>query len=269
MYDFYSVPDSRATQMLRHALALAARGWATYPATNRKGPLRGSHGVKDATRDPDRLRELFARPGVVLLAIATGRPSGISVLDIDHQYGGMDWWRENRERLPPTLAWRTRSGGLHVVFRHRPELRTVGLGVIGRGIEIRATGASVVYWPAIGAAIECNAEPARWPDWLLPPPRPALAPPPLAAWCGNDRRARAYAEGALANAIRRVASAPPGTRNATLNGQAFALSRFAVDGSLSAEEIAYALASAASRAGLDSGEVVATLKSALAAGGVA
>ena len=267
MYDFYSVPDSRATQMLRHALALAARGWATYPATNRKGPLRGSHGVKDATRDPDRLRELFARPGVVLLAIATGRPSGISVLDIDHQYGGMDWWRENRERLPPTLAWRTRSGGLHVVFRHRPELRTVGLGVIGRGIEIRATGASVVYWPAIGAAIECNAEPARWPDWLLPPPRPALAPPIPAAWHGNDRRARAYAEAAMRRAIERVATAAPGSRNSRLNIETFALARFVADGSLTAAEIVFAMTSAAAAAGLDGREVAATLKSALRAGG--
>ncbi len=267
MCDFYSLPPGRANQMFQHALALAARGWATYPATNRKGPLKGSHGVKDATRDPDLLRELFGRPDVVLLAIATGRPSGISVLDIDYQHGGMDWWRENRERLPQTLAWRTRSGGLHVVFQHRQELRTVALGAIGRGIEIRSTGASVVYWPAIGAAIECNAEPARWPDWLLPPPRPAYAPPPPAAWQGNDRRARAYAEGALANAIRRVASAAPGTRNAALNTQTYALARFVADGSLSAGEIVYALASAAAAAGLDGRETAATLRSAIRAGG--
>ena len=266
IYDF---PPPHATQMLQHALALAARGWASYPATNRKTPLAGSHGVRDATKDPTRLRELFNRPGVALVAIATGTPSGVSVLDVDRQHGGMDWWRENRERLPATLAWRTKSSGLHVVFQHRRELRTVALGVIGRGIEIRSTGASVVYWPAIGNAIECDAEPARWPDWLLPPPKPAYAPPPPTPWQGNDRRARRYAEAALANAIRRVALAPLGARNSTLNGQAFALSRLAADGSLTPSEIIFALASAATAAGLDSRETVATLRSALRAAGAA
>ena len=263
-------PDhDSAFPALDAALSLAADGWAVFPMTRQKTPLAGSHGVRHATKDPIRLRKLFGLPGAELAAIATGDVSGVSVLDIDRQHGGMDWWRENRERLPATLAWRTKSWGLHVVFQHRRELRTVALGTIGRGIEIRSTGASVVYWPAIGNAIECDAKPAPWPEWLLPPPRPTYSPPPPAVWCGNDRRARRYAEAALANAIRRVALAPLGARNATLNGQAFALSRLAADGSLSAGEIIFALASAATAAGLDGREVVATLRSALRAGGAA
>ncbi len=266
--DQHPVPDlDNAFPAIDAALSLAEDGWAVFPMTRHKTPLKGSRGARDASCDPGRIREMFARPGAALVGIATGDLSGVSVLDIDRQHGGLDWLRENLQRLPDTLAWRTRSGGVHLIFWHRPELRTTPLGKIGTGIEIRAAGASAIYWPAQGFEYLCAGPIAPFPDWLLPPPRPTYSPPPPAAWCGNDRRARAYAEGALANAIRRVASAPPGTRNATLNGQAFALSRFAADGSLSAGEIAYALASAASRAGLDGRETAATLRSALRAGG--
>ena len=268
--DQHPVSDPENTMpALDCALNLAADGWAVFPMSRHKTPLKGSRGVRDASRDPDRLREMFGRPGAELAAIATGTPSGISVLDVDRQHGGLDWLRENLKRLPETLAWRTRSGGVHLIFWDRPELRTVALGTIGRGIEIRATGASAIFWPATGREYLAAGQIARWPDWLLPPPRPTYSPPPPAAWCGTDRRARAYAEGALRRAIERVASAGLGERNATLNTQAFALSRFVSDGSLSAGEIAYALASAATAAGLEGRETVATLRSALRAGGAA
>ena len=268
--DQHPVPDlDNAFPAIDAALSLAEDGWAVFPMTRHKTPLKGSRGARDASCDPGRIREMFARPGAELVAIATGRASGVSALDIDRQHGGLDWLRENITRLPETLAWRTRSGGVHLIFWHRPELRTTPLGKIGKGIEIRASGASVIYWPAQGFEYLCAGQIARWPDWLLPPPRPTYSPPPPAAWLGSDRRARAYAEVALRRSIEAVATAAPGTRNAALNASAFALSRFAADGSLSAGEIAYALASAATAAGLDARETAATLKSALRAGGAA
>ena len=265
-----SVPDfDNAFPAIDAALSLAEDGWAVFPMSRHKTPLKGSRGVRDASRDPDRLRELFNRPSAGLAAIATGTPSGISALDVDRQHGGLDWLRENLKRLPETLAWRTRSGGVHLIFWHRPELRTTPLGKIGKGIEIRASGASVIYWPAQGFEYLCAGQIARWPDWLLPPPRPTYSPPPPAAWLGSDRRARAYAEVALRRSIEAVATAAPGTRNAALNASAFALSRFAADGSLSAGEIAFSLAAAAAACGLEPAETVATLRSALRAGGAA
>lgn len=269
MPNSYPHRETPSTGILRHAVALAARGWAVFPAGPKKTPLRGSRGVRDATRDPEALQRLFAQPGAALVAIATGTPSGISALDIDRQHGGANWWRENRERLPSTLAWRTRSGGIHVIFQHRPEIRTVGLGKIGAGVEIRSSGASVIYWPANGRSILCDAPPAPMPQWLMPPPAPVYAPPAPSSWEGNDRRARAYAEGALRRAVRAVASAGPGTRNAALNCEAFGLSRLVATGALAADEIAYALATAALTAGLDGRETAATIRSALRARGAA
>ncbi|HQT90162.1 MAG TPA: bifunctional DNA primase/polymerase [Acidiphilium sp.] len=248
-----------------HALALAARGVAVFPMSRAKTPLAGSHGVQDASTEPSRLHDLFADPRAELVAIATGEPSGISVMDIDRQHNGLTWWEENRRRLPVTWAWRSRSGGLHVAMKHRPELRTIAIGKIGQGVEIRSTGSSAIYWPGAGLPVLCEASPADWPDWLLPPPKPAWTPAPAQAWQGDDRAARRYALAAMRRGIEAVAGAAPGTRNAALNRECYSLLRLTETGAIHAGEIAEAMAHAGIAAGLDRSEIEATLRSALGA----
>ncbi len=252
---------------LQHASTLAAAGCACFPMTSAKTPLAGSHGVKDASTDPARLAELFADRRAELVAIACGTPSSTSVLDIDRQHDGMRWWRENRDRLPATFAYRTRSGGLHLWFRHHPALRTIELGKLGAGIEIRSTGSGAIYWPSTGLPVLCDAPPADWPSWLTPPPKPAYSPPVAPPWQGGDGPARRYALGALRRGIERVAAAGPGQRNSALNAEAYSLIRLTEGGGLDHAEIADALAHAALAAGLDRREIVATLQSALMARG--
>lgn len=257
-------PHPAPCSPLDHALTLAERGFCVFPMNPAtKSPIC-AHGTYDASRNPETIRRWFSRSGPVP-AIATGEPSGISVLDIDKQHDGLTWWEANRHRLPETWAWRTRSGGLHVAMKHRPELRTVSHGEIGEGIEIRSTGVSAIYWPATGLPVLCSAEPADWPDWLTPPPKPTWTPPPAAPWAGDDRAARRYALGALKRAIEAVAGAAPGTRNATLNRETFTLLRLVDQGGIHAGEIAEAMASAGLAAGLARREIEGTLKSALGA----
>lgn len=252
---------------LDHALDLATRGIACFPMTSAKTPLKDSHGVHDASTDPARLAELFSDRRAELVGIATGTPSGLSVLDIDKQHDGLIWWRENRTRLPSTWAWRTRSGGLHVAMKHRPELRTVGIGQIGTGVEIRSAGSSAIYWPSAGLPTLCDAPPADWPLWLMPAPKPTWKPPVAPAWQGDDHTARRYAEAALRRGIEAVASAPPGSRNAALNRECYSLMRLTATGALHAGEIAEGMAHAAIAAGLDRREIEGTLRSALSARG--
>jgi hypothetical protein len=76
---------------------------------------------------------------------------------------------------------------------------------------------------------------------------------------------RHYALAALRNAVQRVASAPDGSRNSTLNSETFTLRRFLADGSLAASEIAHGMTVAAHQAGLDRLEIRSTLTSALRA----
>ena len=246
---------------LAAAFTLAADGRAVFPMTFAKRPAC-AHGVHDASREPAVIRRLFAARGAALVAIATGTPSGIAVLDVDRQHGGAAWWREHRGQLPRTFAYRSRSGGMHLWFLHRAGLRTC---VLAEGVERRGEGASAIYWAAAALPILSAAPPAPWPDWLEPPPRPAWTPPPAPAWRGDDHRARRYAEAAMRRGIEAVATAAPGARNATLNRETFGLLRLVETGGTTAGEIAKALAHAALAAGLPAREVQATLTSALRA----
>ena len=255
---------------LSAALCLARRGIPVAPFdAQRKRPVT-ARGSKDATTDEGAIRTWFARPGLVP-AIATGEVGGIDALDLDlpKHPEARQWLAENESRLPSTFAYVSRSGGRHIWFKHHPALRC-STARPAPGIDVKADGGTAIFWPAIGCPILARAPLADWPQWLIdalaPPPRPAYAPAPPAAWCGNDRRARAYAEAAMRQAIERVASAAPGTRNAALNIQAFALARFVADGSLTAAELAFSLAAAAASCGLDPIETKATVKSALQAG---
>ncbi len=249
---------------LAAALRLAAEGPAVFPVTRAKRPAC-PHGKDDATTDPTEIKRLFAARGAALVAIATGAPSGISVLDIDRQHDGATWWSANRERLPATFAYRTRSGGMHLWFLHRPGLRTC---IVAEGVERRGEGASAIYWPATGLPILADAAPAPWPLWLEPAAPPAWTPPPAPSWLGDDRvRARRYAEAALRRGIEAVAGAGEGTRNATLFREAAGLLRLVETGATTPGEVAEAMAHAALAAGLPSREVQTTIRSALQAGG--
>lgn len=250
-----------------HALDLAARGAAVFPVSRDKAP-RCPRGHKAATTDRPTIEALHRQYGFVLVGVATGERSGLSVLDIDNKPGALDWWSAHRNRLPQTRTHRTRSGGLHLWMRHQPGMRS-SVAKIAPGIDVRADGASCIWWPAAGLPVLCDAEPAEWPAWLVPPPKPVWTPPQAEPWQGNDRRARRYAEAALRRAIERVAGAGPGARNATLNSETYGLMRLAATGSLTPSEIAEAMAHAGLAAGLDRREIEGTLKSALAARRVA
>jgi len=71
----------------------------------------------------------------------------------------------------------------------------------------------------------------------------------------------------LRHATERVALAGIGTRNVTLNTEAYGLGRFVAEGLLDGQAVADALAAAAITAGLAPREVLATLRSALAGRG--
>ncbi len=250
------------SSLLSAALHLAERGRSVFPMSKTKRPLC-AHGVKDASRDPEVIRRWWAAHPDALPAVATGAVSGVVVLDIDRQHNGVAWWKENRNRVPTTESYRTKSGGLHLVFLDRSGAKTLPLGALGEGVELRGDGASAIYWAAAGLPVLANLPPAPLPDWLLPPPKPAYVPPPP-LYAGDGRLAR-YAEAALRRAADRVARAGAGSRNRTLNAEAFNLARFA--DALGIDVIAETLAAAAFVAGLSRAEVTATLRSALAHGG--
>src|SRR5580700_1768530 len=103
--------------LLVRALELAASGLPVFPCGNNKTPLKGSEGFKDATIDPHLITDLFTRSRATLIGVPTGEPSGVDALDIDsgkHPEAGH--WLQQREPIE-TRTHRTRSGGLHLLFR--------------------------------------------------------------------------------------------------------------------------------------------------------
>ena len=164
--------------MIECAINYIKKGWAVFPCRN-KIPLT-SHGYKDAAKDADAVRQLFLQHQNVNIAIATGKVSGIFVLDIDVKNGALgddslqDLEKEYGE-LPHTVEALTWSGGRHIFFRYPDK----GIGCkagIRPGIDIRGDGGYVVAPPSVidgrEYAWEVSHHPdetmiAEAPDWLM------------------------------------------------------------------------------------------------------
>lgn len=257
-----------ARDPLSAAQELAESGFAVFPCRDTKAPAC-PHGFKQASHDPHILRELWHLYPGPLIGVATGVASDLAVLDLDakHTAAG-EWWKTNRARLPHTYTVRTRSDGLHLWFRHQPGLRC-SAGKIALGCDVRGEGGYVIAWHAAGFPMLRDTSLAPWPAWLVDMGRPApvvRAERPAIPLADGSTLSPGYAVAALRSAVIRVATATEGARNNVLNAETFALTRFMPD-SLSAPEIADALAIAARYAGLPERETTATLASALRAGG--
>lgn len=187
--------------VLEHALAYVAYGFRVFPvagiatsATGRRcrcGKVDcGSPGkhprLRDwqqlATSEEGRLREWFGPEGPYRddnLAVATGKPSGVFVLDVDPRHGGadaLDALEATNSELPETLTAQTGGGGRHLFFKY-PANREVGCKVgLAPGIDVRGDGGLVVVEPSrhISGGIYAwedgvpgEVEIAEAPDWLL------------------------------------------------------------------------------------------------------
>ena len=118
--------------------------------------------------------------GWPLVGVSTGVVSGFDVLDVD--VDGLRWLDEVWDRLPPTRAHATRSGGRHLFFKHVEGLRN-SAGRVANGVDVRADGGFVIWWPRQKLRVLSDAEIADWPAWLLELARGSAK---VAAWQGGD-----------------------------------------------------------------------------------
>jgi hypothetical protein len=168
--------DLREVTVLQ-ALPLLERGLPCFPCRADKRPAT-PRGHKDAARDPDKLRELWSAYPGPLIGVPTGQISGLDVLDIDARNGGGSWFQANKSELPSTQVHRTRAGGLHFMFQSAAGLRC-SAGKIAAGVDVRADGGYVIWWPAAGLPILSESPAVPWPTWLLRrlSPRPRTTEP--------------------------------------------------------------------------------------------
>ena len=219
-----------ASTSFRYAL----RRIAIFPlAPGAKCPMKGSHGLRDATDDQDVSRARWRRTPQANIGAATGRVSGFWVLDIDIPDGpeSLAALEADHGPLPITIEASTPRGGRHLYWRHVDGIRN-SAGRIGTGLDVRGEGGQIVLPPSVLANGRCY----RWiktgaatfadaPDWLvksaLPPP-----PPPRAEPRPPPDNIEIYVASAAASELSELSAAQAGTRNDTLNRAAFNLAQF-------------------------------------------
>lgn len=203
---------------------LARAGVPVFPCVPLgKQPLT-RRGFLDASTDPGRVAEWWGRWPEANIAMPTGTPSGIVVVDVDvHASGsGFDAFERARSAgLVDGWAWmvRTPSGGLHVCYPSKPGVDQRCWQVPSQHVDCRGDGGYVVLPPSratlpSGAVAEYRVVSItdRRPSPIdttalrrfLEPPRPAPASWPLPPATANSSPDRLAAW---------VASRPEGARN--------------------------------------------------------
>ena len=232
------------SQALKEALLLVERGVPCFPCRADKRPAT-LHGFKDASRNRNDLEHIWRRYPGPLVGVPTGEASGFDVLDIDKQHHGDHWFLDNKSALLPTRAHRTRSGGIHLLFKHTEAFRC-SAGKIAPGIDVRAIGGYVIWWPAAGLPVLSDMPVVAWPAWL----RALLRSRPRPEF----QRITVPDQYVLMRLVRLIAGAREGERNKMTYWAACRAGEMVASGLLAADLAAAVIAEAATRAGLPRAE---------------
>jgi hypothetical protein len=136
-------------------------------------------GMKNASSDRKTVERWFSASDRNI-GIATGRQSGLVVLDVDPRHGGDESLAALEAQygsLPSTWRFLTGGGGEHIFFRHPGVAIGNSAGVIGPGLDLRGDGGYIVAPPSVHISgkrysVSVDHSPdevelAPMPDWLL------------------------------------------------------------------------------------------------------
>lgn len=162
--------------MIRFALALARRGLAVFPCRPQDKRPATVHGCKDASTDPLLIEKWWRHEPRYNIAVATGTPSNIFVVDVDGLEAEVELRKLERElgELPATVEAIT-ARGRHLYFKLPPE-RPVGNSAskIAAGIDVRGAGGYVLTPPSVHPggrqycwSVDSHSAFAPAPEWLL------------------------------------------------------------------------------------------------------
>lgn len=208
---------------LSAAMRLIELNWHVFPISpGSKLPAvparEGGKGVNDATIDRAQIEHWARRYPRANVGVACGRPSGISVIDVDPKNGGNETvaFRKSRQQLfTPTVLSRTPSGGWHLFYAFEPLLLN-SKSLLGPGIDVRTRGGYIVAPPSVAGkpyvwiVAPTGESLPRMPRWALE----ALRPRPHAV--PSRSGAAANAPGAVAGLVKFMMNAPSGQRNQML-----------------------------------------------------
>lgn len=126
----------------------ASWGWFVLPVLENAKLPATSHGVHDATTDPERIKRWWEQNPNYNIGIAAGERSGICVFDVDPRNGGEDswdkWTAENGQ--PEDCATQlTAGGGYHFIAQYDPEIRSCKLV---DGVDFLSDGRYFLAFPS-------------------------------------------------------------------------------------------------------------------------
>ena len=198
-----------------YAQDLAARGLPVFPCKNMPGtdddkaPLTKT-GFHDATTNPNQIGNWWWQWPSALIGVPSG--GRFSVIDIDLQHAEAQAWLIGKaDELPATRVHRTRSGGLHLLFRPRSVVKC-STSKIAPHVDTRGQGGYIIWWPAEGHEVENPSLLAEVPEFAVE----ALAPKRSASQYVASGRRRLFPRSDLMRIRRLVgfaAAAPEGTRD--------------------------------------------------------
>ncbi len=267
--------------MVDYALSLCRLGLSVFPLRPRdKRPLGEWKSHQRKAMDMRGVSLAWAEHPDANIAVATGPVSGVFVLDVDGEKGGeaLASMQKTWGALPS--SWRCLTGrGEHIYLRW-PAGRNVrnSAGLLGDWLDTRGDGGYVVGPGSVHEtgkvyAWDVDGNPA-WvdladaPGWLLDlidPPKKAQEAPAGRAGAKIDAD-HPYVRAAVDRALEAVSGAGEGTRNDTLNREAFGLAGLVAVGALGDHAVAVALETAAVAAGLSVVEARATIRSGMGKG---
>jgi hypothetical protein len=268
-------------------LGLASNGWRVFPVVrNDKFPVI-EEWTNKATTDSKAINAWATKYRGCNWGIATGKASGIFVIDIDPRNGGwktLEALGKDGKIFPETYTVISPSRGFHFYYRYPAHMLVKSSPILfkkwGKGIDCQSDGKFVVGpcgyvknedYPEGGFYWFTPKRLAEAPQWLLEvvekPPEPVVVPLPVPegrAMLGDKKR-QAYADGAFRNELLRLSQAVEGGRNIALNTAALKLGAFVNVGALDRQRVEAELYNEALRLGLGSGEAKATIGSGLRA----
>lgn len=158
--------------MQDHIEKYCSIGWCIFPVeifAAKDGKITKKPLITDwinkATNKHDEAVELFKAFPNAGIGVATGKRSGITVIDIDVKAGknGFVTLEALNITIPATATQVTPTGGQHKFFKYTPDLKN-SVSTID-GVDVRNDGGFIVLAPSVfpdGRSYEWNIEEEPW-----------------------------------------------------------------------------------------------------------
>jgi len=230
-----------------HALAYASRGWFVFPSPASGEKMGCVSGEKTngnrwgCTTDPVEIVAYYKQFPAANVGIATGKDSGIFVLEADtpagHSADGIANLKNleaEHGELPATLMAESPSGSVHRFFKYPSDGTFIenSASKLAPGVDVRGDGGMVIAAPSVrpgkGIYRWLNTLPiADAPEWLIKLSAKAALPPPkpIIFSIQSSSDLSAYGAAALADEMAQLAARSPGERNTEANLSAYRIGR--------------------------------------------